>query len=74
VVYNVQQFPAPFDYDAGWEVVAILMQIVQGVQEADFEAKVWSVLCAEKYLKLEKSMTDPLFYPEWFVNQRKQAR
>ena len=73
VVYNAQGYPAPFDYDAGWEVVAILIQIVQGVRDPKFEAKAWSVLCAEKYMKLDTPMTNPLLYPEWFINQRKQT-
>ena len=64
VVYNAQGYPAPFDYDAGWEIVATLMQIVQGVNDAEFEAKAWSVLCTEKYVKLETPMTNPSFYPE----------
>ena len=74
VVYNAQGYPAPFDYDAGWEIVATLMQIIQGVHDPEFEAKAWSVLCAEKYMKLETPMTNPSFYPEWFINQRKQAK
>jgi hypothetical protein len=74
VVYNVQGYHAPFDYDAGWEIVATFLQIAQGVNDPEFEAKAWSVLCAEKYLKLETPMTDPLFYPEWFVKHRKQTK
>ena len=74
VIYNVQRYPAPFDYNAGWEIVATLLQIVQGVNDAEFEAQAWSVLCSEKYMKLETPTTNSSFYPEWFINQRKQAK
>ena len=72
VAYNAQGFPAPFDYDAGWEIVATLLQIVQGWNDAEFEEKVWSLLCDEKFLSLETPLTDPSLYPEWFSRQTKQ--
>lgn len=74
VVYNAQEYPAPFDYDAGWEVVATMIQIVQGVSNPEFETKAWSVICDNKYMKLETPVSKPLLYPEWFINKNKQAK
>jgi hypothetical protein len=54
IVYTTQQFPAPFDHSAGWEIAEILKQIVQQLNNREFEAQAWSALANEMFIELEE--------------------
>jgi hypothetical protein len=54
VVYNASGYPAPFDHHAGWEIADTLKQIVQGINDAEFETKAWSALCDQKFIELDE--------------------
>jgi hypothetical protein len=53
VTYNAYGYPAPFDHDAGWWVVADFAQVVANVNDAAFAAKAWSLMSSEEYVKLK---------------------
>lgn len=44
VAYNASGEPAPFDEDAGWWVVSNLRQVVDTVDDPEFEKKAWSIV------------------------------
>jgi len=54
IVYTAQQFPAPFDHSAGWEIAEILKQIVQQRNDQEFGTVAWSKLVDDKFIALEK--------------------
>ena len=54
IVYTAQQYPAPFDHSAGWEIAEILKQIVQQLNDREFEIQAWSTLVNESFMELEE--------------------
>jgi hypothetical protein len=54
IVYTAQQYHAPFDHSAGWEIAEILKQIVQQLNDREFEVQAWSTLANESFIELEK--------------------
>jgi hypothetical protein len=50
VVYNAKAYPTPFDYDAGWDVVATLKRIVEHRNDPVLVDQAWQVLSAPAYL------------------------
>lgn len=54
IVYTAQQFPAPFDHSAGWEIAVCLKQIVSQKNEVEFTSKAWSVLANPSFIILDK--------------------
>jgi|GEM_PF-6028724 len=54
IVYTAQQYPAPFDHSAGWEVAELLKQIVQQINDREFEVQAWSTLANERFIELEE--------------------
>jgi hypothetical protein len=54
IVYTAQQYPAPFDHSAGWKIAEILKQIVQQINNSEFEKKAWQTLADEGFIVLEK--------------------
>ena len=54
IVYTAQQYPAPFDHSARWEIAEILKQIVQQLGDHQFEVLAWSTLANESFIELEK--------------------
>jgi len=54
IVYTAQQYPAPFDHSAGWEIAQILKQIVQQLDNPEFELQAWSALANESFIELEE--------------------
>ena len=54
IVYTAQQYPAPFDHSAGWEIAEILKQIVQQLNDREFEIQAWSTLANESFIELEE--------------------
>jgi hypothetical protein len=53
VTYNAYGYPAPFDHDVGWWVVANLAHVAAKVNEAAFAAKAWSLMSNKEYVKLK---------------------
>lgn len=54
IVYTAQQYPAPFDHSAGWEIARVLKYITQQLQDPVFEAKAWLALANESFIELEE--------------------
>lgn len=54
VVYTAQQYPAPFDHGAGWEIAAVLKQIVRSRNDSEFEKLAWATLANRDFISLEK--------------------
>ena len=54
IVYTAQQYPAPFDHSAGWEIAEILKQITQQLNNRGFEVEAWSTLANEGFIELEE--------------------
>jgi hypothetical protein len=54
IVYTAQQYPAPFDHSAGWEIAEILKQIVQQLNDREFEVQAWSTLANGRFIELEE--------------------
>jgi hypothetical protein len=54
IVYTSQQYPAPFDHSAGWEIANVIWQIVQQLNDPAFKAEAWSKFADEMYLVLEE--------------------
>ncbi|MFZ6028557.1 MAG: hypothetical protein ACOYYS_12645 [Chloroflexota bacterium] len=54
VVYTAQQYPAPFDHGAGWEIAAVLKQIVLSRNDSEFEKLAWATLANRDFISLEK--------------------
>jgi hypothetical protein len=54
IVYTAQQYPAPFDHSAGWEIAEILKQVVHQVNDREFEAQARSILANESFIELEE--------------------
>ena len=77
VVYTAQQYPAPYDHNAGWRIVEVLKQIVQQVNDADFAKTAWATLCNEKYIELDKPVmchpACPVCYTNGLVSKQNGA-
>ena len=54
IVYTAQQFPAPFDHSAGWEIAKYLKEIVLQRNEVEFTSKAWSVLANPSFIILDE--------------------
>ncbi|MFZ6028181.1 MAG: hypothetical protein ACOYYS_10750 [Chloroflexota bacterium] len=69
VVYTAQQYPAPFDHGAGWEIAAVLKQIVQSRNDTEFEKLAWAALANRDFINLEKPVASSglsNLYNKWF--------
>jgi hypothetical protein len=54
IVYTAQQYPSPFDHSAGWIIAEILKQIVQQLNDSEFEEQAWATLANESFIELEE--------------------
>ena len=54
IVYTAQQFPAPFDHSAGWEIAKYLKEIVLQRNEVECTLKAWSILANPSFIILDK--------------------
>jgi hypothetical protein len=54
IVYTSQQYPAPFDHGAGWEIATILKHIVREIKDNEFEKLAWSVFADADFIVLEE--------------------
>lgn len=54
IVYTAQQFPAPFDHNAGWKIAECLKEMVLQKDEVEFTSKAWSVLANPSFIILDK--------------------
>jgi len=73
VTYNAYGYPALFDHDAGWLIVAALMYIAEQVGDAEFTAEAWSLLSNKEYITLTGPVVcHPacLACAEWYLDEK----
>jgi len=62
VIYNAQDFGAPFDYHATLTIFEIAEKMVQEFQDKEFEKKLWSSLCPRNLINVE---SQPIYPDDW---------
>lgn len=60
VIYNAQDFGAPFDYDAASTVFEIAKLMTRKFQNEQFEIKLWAALCPTNLLVVENQPIYPM--------------
>ncbi len=60
VIYNAQDFGAPFDYDAASTVFEIAKLMTRKFQNEQFEIKLWVALCPTNLLVVENPPISPM--------------
>jgi len=60
VIYNTQDFGAPFDYDASSTAFEMAKILTRKFQDEQFEKKLWAALCPINLLVVEKQSIFPV--------------
>jgi hypothetical protein len=54
VIYNLRQYPAPFDHDAAYRMAVYLRRVVEITDSPEFTLKAWATLCRSEWIQLLK--------------------